>query len=88
MLKFYFKVFYVMGKALSEELSCSCDRSCFPIGTQGKLLVFGVSILKHTKLKCQNMVMIYIMAKLHWEQISCLPVQTSSVNTSASFQST
>ena len=23
------KVFYVMGKALSGELSCSCDRSCF-----------------------------------------------------------
>ena len=28
MLKFYFKVFYVMGKALSGELSCPCDRSC------------------------------------------------------------
>ena len=23
-----FKVFYVMGKALSGELSCPCDRSC------------------------------------------------------------
>ena len=29
MLKFYVKVFYVMGKALSGELSCPCDRSCF-----------------------------------------------------------
>ena len=25
---FYIKVFYVMGKALSGELSCPCDRSC------------------------------------------------------------
>ena len=25
------KVFYVMGKALSGELSCPCDRSCNPI---------------------------------------------------------
>ena len=29
MLKFYVKVFYVMGKALSGELSCPCDRSCY-----------------------------------------------------------
>ena len=29
MLKFYVKVFCVMGKALSGELSCPCDRSCF-----------------------------------------------------------
>ena len=28
MLKFYVKVFYVMGKALSGELSCPCDRPC------------------------------------------------------------
>ena len=28
MLKFYVKVFYVMGKALKGELSCPCDRSC------------------------------------------------------------
>ena len=27
--KFNVKVFYVMGKALSGELSCACDRSCF-----------------------------------------------------------
>ena len=26
MLKFYVKVFYVMGKALTGELSCPCDR--------------------------------------------------------------
>ena len=26
--KFNIKVFYVMGKALSGELSCFCDRSC------------------------------------------------------------
>ena len=25
---FYVKVFYVVGKALSGELSCPCDRSC------------------------------------------------------------
>ena len=29
MLKFYVKVFYVMGKALTGELSCPYDRSCF-----------------------------------------------------------
>ena len=28
-LKFYVKVFYVMGKALKGELSCPCDRSSF-----------------------------------------------------------
>ena len=27
-LSFYVKLFYVMGKALSGELSCPCDRSC------------------------------------------------------------
>ena len=27
--KFNVKDFYVMGKALSGELSCPCDRSCF-----------------------------------------------------------
>ena len=27
--KFIGKVFYVMGKALSGELSCPCDRFCF-----------------------------------------------------------
>ena len=27
--KFNVKVFYVIGKALSGELSCPCDRSCF-----------------------------------------------------------
>ena len=29
MFKFHIKVFYVMGKALSGELSCPCDRSCY-----------------------------------------------------------
>ena len=29
MLSSYVKVFYVMGKALSGELSCPCDRSRF-----------------------------------------------------------
>ena len=28
---FYVKVFYVMGKALSGELSCPCDRSCLSV---------------------------------------------------------
>ena len=27
--KFNVKVFYVMGKVLSGELSCPCDRSCY-----------------------------------------------------------
>ena len=29
MLTFYVQVFYVMGKALSGELSCPCDRFCY-----------------------------------------------------------
>ena len=29
MLNFYVKVFYVIGKALTGELSCPCDMSCF-----------------------------------------------------------
>ena len=29
MFKFNVKVFYVMGKALTGELSCPCDRSCY-----------------------------------------------------------
>ena len=29
--KFHVKVFYVMGEALSGELSCPCDRSCLNI---------------------------------------------------------
>ena len=29
MLSFHVKVFYVMGEALSGELSCPCDRSCY-----------------------------------------------------------
>ena len=28
-LSFYVKIFYVMGKALSGELSCPCDRSWY-----------------------------------------------------------
>ena len=27
-ISFYVKVFYVIGKVLSGELSCPCDRSC------------------------------------------------------------
>ena len=32
MLKFYVKNFYMMGKVLSGELSCPCDRSYFIFG--------------------------------------------------------
>ena len=28
----YIKVFYVMGKVLTGELSCPCDRSCVSLG--------------------------------------------------------
>ena len=35
MLKFYVKVFYVMGKALSGELSCPWDRSCKDFSSEG-----------------------------------------------------
>ena len=40
--KFNVKVFYVMGKALSGELSCACDRSCCDSGVL-IILVFMVS---------------------------------------------
>ena len=40
MLKFYVKVFYVIGKALSGELSCPCDRSCFMCNTFKNLLSY------------------------------------------------
>ena len=30
--KFHVKVFYVLGRALSGELSCPCDRSCYVMG--------------------------------------------------------
>ena len=44
MLKFYVKVFYVMGKALSGELSCPCDRSCL-------FSDLGVKVAINRKLK-------------------------------------
>ena len=37
---FTLKFFYVMGKALSGELSCPCDRSCFPKILNGKSFKF------------------------------------------------
>ena len=43
MLKFYVKVFYVIGKALSGELSCPCDRSCLTKNYS----VFGYKVVKH-----------------------------------------
>ena len=39
--KFNVKVFYVMGKALSVELSCPCDRSC----SQKMLTLEGKNLL-------------------------------------------
>ena len=43
---FYVKVFYVMGKALSGELSCPCDRSCclwvhFSAIIRARLMILG-----------------------------------------------
>ena len=34
MLSFYIKGFYVIGKALSGELSCPCNRSCWGFFSQ------------------------------------------------------
>ena len=45
MLKFYVKVFYVMGKALSGKLSCPCDRSCINL-----LIPLSVKWLVYTRL--------------------------------------
>ena len=36
----YFKVFYVMGKVLTGELSCFYDRSCFRTNAKMKLIEF------------------------------------------------
>ena len=45
-LSFEVKVFYVMGKALSGELPCPCDRSCFSGSTlRGKNFLLWEQIL-------------------------------------------
>ena len=49
MLKIYVKVFYVMGKALSGELSCPCDRSCFLLSMA---FVLGIVKLPYVMLYC------------------------------------
>ena len=36
--RFNVKVFYVMGKVVSRELSCPCDRSCYQ--NYGPLTIF------------------------------------------------
>ena len=52
MLKLYVKVFYVMGKALSGELSCPCDRSCFINEDVAQvLLMFKVLFTKDSKVE-------------------------------------
>ena len=40
--KFNVKVFYMMGKALSGELSCPSDRSCFKL-----YMLFTIYIFKN-----------------------------------------
>ena len=52
-IKFYVKVFYVMGKALSGELSCPCDRSCFPC-------CFGMELNKLTESYLCDIMLVYI----------------------------
>ena len=43
--KFNVKVFYVMGKALSGELSCPCDRSCYTLPhVNGGVLFFMLAV--------------------------------------------
>ena len=53
-LKFYVKVFYVMGKALSGELSCPCDRSCCPLSQQGLTLTGKNMLLEEQILSCRR----------------------------------
>ena len=38
MLKFYVKVFYVMGKALPGKLSCPCDKCCYKFSSHIKTM--------------------------------------------------
>ena len=56
MLKFYIKkLFYVMGKVLSVELSCPCDRSCLNLITMYKDIdinqIFRYNTLMDTVVK-------------------------------------
>ena len=46
-LSFYIKVFYVMGKALSGELSCPCDRSCSVISGRWEVDNERVCAIEH-----------------------------------------
>ena len=48
MLKFYFKVFYVIGKVLSGELSCNTGRSCYSLKATE---IYIYKILKKKKKK-------------------------------------
>ena len=43
-LSFNVKVFYVMGKALSGELSCPCERSCYMMD---KVLLGELQVHEH-----------------------------------------
>ena len=56
MLKFYVKVFDVMGKGLSGELSCPCDRSCFFVFFHGNRFKKKITLnvmQKKTKFFCE-----------------------------------
>ena len=44
---FYVKVFYVMDKALSGELSCPCDRSCSFMISNVECLSFAIYTTAH-----------------------------------------
>ena len=45
---FYFEVFYVMGKVLSGELSCPCDRSCWNMNLYTLKIMISYHTFTHT----------------------------------------
>ena len=70
--KFNVKVFYVMGKALSGELSCPCDRSC--LDRKPVLSADPVKMPQHVAYSMQHLIMVYTVRQ-------CLPTRSSMQNT-------
>ena len=70
MLKFYVKVFYVMGKALSGELSCPCDRSCLIKLREGdfKMSKQDIKLIMHLNkiISCANKILSH-PNEMYWE---------------------
>ena len=78
MLKFYVKVFYVMGKALSGKLSWPCDRSCLALSLSTaarSFAVFSGSVLfmtMHTQSSTAfGKIWTYAVCRFNYFHFSC-----------------